>query len=343
MKVLTAQTRWLNRHCSQDVVDDFERAILFDTDAREEKGNERIASLFKKIYRRLAHLKTGKLDFVRRAMLSSPRLTIPRDDSDYFVVLMNLDMWKCLPLLKSRGHKSAYFFDAWPHNFHPLRRFIRDLGLDTVFTSSSQAADMLNECISNCRFHWIPEGIDMDIYGHHDYEKKDIDILQMGRRYDAYHQHILSVAAEVRKTYVYEQDKTQIIFPTRQEFVEAMSRTKISVCFPQNITHPEIAGDIETMTNRYLQSMASKCLVLGKAPREMIELFGYNPVVEVDMDQPAKQLKTILTDFDKYMPLIEKNHKNMSNHTWKKRWEEIQRIVGFPGQPKNGHEKQLLT
>jgi spore maturation protein CgeB len=94
------------------------------------------------------------------------------------------------------------------------------------------------------------------------------------------------------------------------------------------MTHPERAENIETMTVRYLQSMASKCLILGKAPEEMIDLFGYNPVIEVDMNEPVKQIIDLLNHFEEYIPLIEKNYSVViKQHTWQNRWEKIQDII----------------
>jgi hypothetical protein len=82
------------------------------------------------------------------------------------------------------------------------------------------------------------------------------------------------------------------------------------------------------MTNRYLQSMASKCLIVGHAPKEMIELFGYNPVVEIDWKAPMEQLDTIFDHYADYIPLMEKNYKMVSNHhTWEKRWEQIKNSI----------------
>ena len=58
-----------------------------------------------------------------------------------------------------------------------------------------------------------------------------------------------------------------------------MSKIKIVVSFPQNITNPKKAGDIETLTQRYWESMLSRNIIVGQAPEELIELIGYNPVI----------------------------------------------------------------
>lgn len=78
------------------------------------------------------------------------------------------------------------------------------------------------------------------------------------------------------------------------------------------------------MTQRYLQSMVSKCLVMGHAPKEMVSLFGYDPVVEADMDNPVGQLLSVLDNLDAFIPLNEMNYRSVvENHTWTKRWQAI--------------------
>src|SRR6185369_6557481 len=143
-----------------------------------------------------------------------------------------------------------------------------------------------------------------------------------------YHDQIISAVENHKKTYLYERERGRVIFPAREDFLDGLARSKISICIPCSITHPERAGDIETMTMRYLQSMASKCLVVGHAPAEMIELFGYNPVIEIDKKNPDKQLLELLNRFDDYVPLIEKNYAAVtSEHTWHNRWQQIARII----------------
>ena len=130
------------------------------------------------------------------------------------------------------------------------------------------------------------------------------------------------------RSYLYEAVQGEVLFPTPHSFVEALSRAKVSVCFPSSLTHPERSGCVETMTQRYLQSMASGCLVVGKMPGEMRELFGYEAVVDADMERPAEQLLEILASFDEYAPLIERNLSVVrEHHSWARRWETIARCL----------------
>ena len=115
---------------------------------------------------------------------------------------------------------------------------------------------------------------------------------------------------------------------SRETFVDGLARSKISICFPLSMTNPDRSGGIETMTNRYLESMASKCLIVGHAPEEMIQLFGYNPVIEVDWHDPAGQLTFILNNYDNFLALVEQNYwLVVREHTWERRWTQILELL----------------
>jgi len=71
--------------------------------------------------------------------------------------------------------------------------------------------------------------------------------------------------------------------------------------------------------------MAARSIILGVAPPELVELFGYNPIVEIDMNKPFEQIQNILANTDLYSNLIEKNYETVKNyHTWYHRWRSIQ-------------------
>ena len=56
-------------------------------------------------------------------------------------------------------------------------------------------------------------------------------------------------------------------------------------------------------------------------------LFDYNPIIEIDEENPIEQINTILKNYDSYIPLIEKNHETVARfHNWNAR---ISQIEGF--------------
>lgn len=242
----------------------------------------------------------------------------------YFSILMGAKLRECLPYFFLAKRKSIYFFDAWDQSHSHIDQFIKTFSVDDVFISSQQATEKLNKLYPGRRYHWVPEGIDPAWYTYLEYSDKDIDVLQIGRRYDAYHNKIARELQSDGFNYLYENNPGEFIFPTRLDFSRGLARTKISICVTSDITHPNRAGKIRTMTNRYLQSMASKALVVGIKPPELDVLFDYNPIVEIDMADPVGQLRNILNSYTDYIQLIEKNYEIVrSMHTWENRWSQI--------------------
>jgi hypothetical protein len=314
-------------HVSQDAVEEFETAVLADPRVAPATMNplgEAAAVAATRVLRK-AGANPGRA--MRR--LAGPASGM-RPPADYLAIMMGLDVLKCAPWFMRRARKSVYLFDAWPMWHEQISRFVESWDVRYAFVSSSQAAERLGGMSRGCTFTWLPEGVDVRQYQQRSYLERDIDVLQLGRKYDALHELIRPALAKAGRSYLYEREKAKIIFSSRADFVAGLARAKVSICVPSSITHPERAGDIETMTIRYLQSMVSKNLVVGRAPREMVDLFGYNPVVEIDMHDPAAQLLGILENYEGYVPLIEKNFDEVGrNHTWTDRWTRMATLL-FP-------------
>jgi len=314
-------------HVSFDTVKEFEETITSDkinslTTVQTHRYIYKASYLFWQKMK--MHYSTIKLVTIFNTLYSKTRKTEP----NYFCILMGPNWEKCFPYFMLSGKKSIYLFDAWPTQHKNILRFANSMNLDHVFVSSSQSALALQSIAPKPVFTWIPEAINPALYRYYDYKNKDIDVLALGRKFDIYHNKIVNGLKNNQRSYLYEEIKGIIVFPTREEFILGLARTKISICFPSSITHPERSENIETMTVRYLQSMASKCLILGQAPKEMINLFGYNPVIEINMDDPVKQLDYLLDHFEDCIPLIEKNYSTViEQHTWQKRWEKIHEII----------------
>lgn len=307
---------------SEDIILEFEKAILEDKNVQP--ANKKSYYISRLFFRLWNHVLTNNL--LHRSFSSLYQLfQIGR--KNYMVVLMGPRFPKCFPHFFTKGQKAVYMFDAWPTYYNNIIRFINDFQIDFLFVSSKQSAESINKLLGKNNVYWVPEGVDSDEYKFYPSAEKNIDVLSFGRNYQLFHKKIVDTLLSRKINYKFPDDGT-LVFSDRDSFIEGLARTKISVCFPTNITHAERAGEIETMTNRFLQSMASKCLVLGKAPEEMILLFGYNPVVEVEMENPANQVIEILANFEKYTELIEKNYDMVvKNHTWRNRWESISTII----------------
>lgn len=248
---------------------------------------------------------------------------------DIFTILMSPhDIYKLFPLGFLSKRKHIYIYDLWQPEYKYFEKCLYNLDISSVFFSSRQTYEYFNKNIKdlNTNFYWIPEAITPKTYKYLDYDNKDIDILSFGRKYDYYHKSIIDYTEKNNITYIYQKDK--IVFPDKISFIEGLSKSKISICFPASTTHKDTVGDISKITMRYFQSMASKCLILGKAPKDMKYLFDYNPIIEIDEKNSCEQLKEILYNYKDYIPLIEKNYREVTNkHLYENRVNEILSII----------------
>jgi hypothetical protein len=298
-------------HVSLDIVSEFETEIKRDSDIITVPIKwELPGKIFWKFYKKFPFKYSFKNNSVNNIV----------------IIMIGLRPYFCFPYFLTSNKRNIYLFDAWPKSYNEIELFINTFNIKNVFFSSFQTTKYFkNRVKTNCV--WIPEGVDSSQYKFSEYNEKDIDVLQFGRKYDWYHNLILEPLKSNGYSYKYEKIKGDIIFKAQNDFIAGLGRAKISICVPANITHPENAGNVSTLTNRYLQSMASKCLIIGYKPYDMNKIFSYDPIIEIDKNNPVKQLLDILANYHDYIPLIERNYQEViNNHTWKNRWLEIQKI-----------------
>jgi hypothetical protein len=127
-----------------------------------------------------------------------------------------------------------------------------------------------------------------------------------------------------RRVHRYQQDSTTIIFPAFAELIGGFAQSRISVCFPGSMTNKEWAGNVETVTYRYFESIASKCVLYGHCPAELKDLFGYDPVVAADLDRPFEQIEHILNNLPEYHQLVDRNYQRLLEvGTWDARIKQM--------------------
>ena len=110
-----------------------------------------------------------------------------------------------------------------------------------------------------------------------------------------------------------------MLFPDFDSMVAGIRSSKITICYPQCDTKPWRAGNIETLTQRYWEGMLSGTLIAGRAPKELIDLCGYNPVITFG-EHPAQQIEDVLDHIEDYQELADRNRKYAEeNADWSKR------------------------
>ena len=158
---------------------------------------------------------------------------------------------------------------------------------------------MLQQELPNIQFVYVPEAV-TPTHFNIGMELKDRtnQVLEIGRKHPDYH-------AVLSK---YFKNGGAWVNGWVEDYYGTLVQTQVNVCFPRCDTHPEMAGEMETLTERYWESMFSRCLMVGRAPKELIDILGYNPVVEVDWKNQEEQLTEILSHIEDYQPLVDKNY-----------------------------------
>lgn len=205
-------------------------------------------------------------------------------------------------------------WDVWPNSWESLYQDLIFFRCRTVFVTVKAMAEKITQELG-IQAYWIPEGIDPIGYEKgaelHD---RAIDVYELGRQKKDYHAVLeeLHRKGAVKQYYrnIYDDNGglQKLAFPTADDLLKNLPNIKIIVSFPQVDTHPEKAGGLDTLTQRYWEAMLSRCLIIGRAPRELIELIGYDPVVNVDWQEPDKQLEAILNTITNYQELVDKNY-----------------------------------
>lgn len=225
-------------------------------------------------------------------------------------------------------------WDVWPEYWETLYADLRLLQCKIVFVTVRQMAEKLSADLG-IKAYWIPEGIDLNDYQlGKDLSQRNIDIYELGRQkreYNAVIENILQtgrVKSLVRNKYAADGSLLELAYPTAEGLLQHLPKIKIIVCFPKCDTHPENANNLETLTQRYWEAMLSRCLIVGRAPKELTDLIGYNPVVDVDWSNPEEQLACILNHITDYQNFVNKNYDIALKYaSWDNRIKQIKRIL----------------
>ncbi len=194
-------------------------------------------------------------------------------------------------------------WDCWPMYFEKTCHWLIKHHVRTAVFTSSQTADRMKKRFPQMNILAITEGIDTSKYKEgKDLNERSIDLLEFGRR----NKKVFDVNLPSNYKHLYSKNGEHL-FKTEQDLVNGLSDSKITVCFPRCDTQPQKAGDIETLTQRYWEAMLSKIVIVGRAPKELVDLTGYNPVIEIDKDYQEEQIIDIIEHIDNYQNLVNKN------------------------------------
>lgn len=196
-----------------------------------------------------------------------------------------------------------FIWDCWPQYFEKSCKWFKRHGVRTAIFTSSQTAERMRERFPEMNILWCPEGIDTSLYSEgKELKNREIDILEFGRS----NRKVFKAELPSSIKHVCTMQNGKYIF-TNEELRQSMGDAKVTITLPRSITQPDVAGDIETLTQRYWECMLTRMVMVGHAPKELVDFIGYNPVIEIDYENPNGQINDILQHLADYRDLTSKN------------------------------------
>lgn len=215
-------------------------------------------------------------------------------------------------------------WDTWPKYWKRIiSSFIRH-NIDIAFFTQRITAEEISKYLPTVKCIYLPEALNPTGYmPGKNLIDREIDVLEMGRIFKNYHSVIVDGLRS--HTHLFQMD-SHLLFKTFKDLTNGLANAKITICFPRSITNPEQAGGIETLTQRYWECMFSRSLMLGHAPKDLIDILGYNPVIEVDWTNTKNQILNILENIGEYQHLV---NKNFEQAKLKGTWESRIKIISY--------------
>lgn len=193
-----------------------------------------------------------------------------------------------------------FIWDCWPCYFEKVCVWFKKHNVRTAIFTSSQTAARMRERFPKMNIMYSPEGIDTSRYSTgKPLAERCIDLLEYGRGSG------LNIEMDGMRHIRTKKDGKYLY--SNEQLVEVMGDAKVTIALPRSITEPEKAGDIETLTQRYWENMLSRIVMVGHAPKELVDLIGYNPVIEMDTDHPNNQIIDVIAHIGDYQKLVDKN------------------------------------
>lgn len=219
-------------------------------------------------------------------------------------------------------------WDCWPMYFERVAHWFSAYHVRTAIFTSSQTAERMQHRFPDMNILFVPEGIRTSLYkAGKSLAERSIDLFEIGsvrrswykRRHAEAYGRLCRLPADADLT-------------TNEGFRHVLQETRLTVVVPRCLTQPEETGDIETLTQRYWEAMLSGIVMVGKSPRELTDLLGYDPVISLDKERPTQQIEDILAHIADYQQLADRNREAaLRLGDWTLRMRQIQEFLTAKG------------
>ena len=195
-----------------------------------------------------------------------------------------------------------FIWDCWPSLYDRTEQWLKKHKVKTaIFTSTISAAEMQRRC-PDMNILRVTEGINVTSYSAgKPLAERNVDFLEYGSKQRNLFSKPIEGINHVNSTSII----TQMM--TWETLVETMADAKVTLALPRCDVDPVGTEGLETLTQRFWEGMLSRSVLVGRAPKELIELIGYNPVIDLDRNNAETQIKNIIDNIEKYQTLVDRN------------------------------------
>ena len=195
-----------------------------------------------------------------------------------------------------------FIWDCWPSMYDRIEKWFYKHNIRTaIFTSSITAEEIRQRCPDVNILH-VTEGIDTSVYhAGGSLVRRSIDFLEYGSKQRNIFEKPLEGINHVNSTSII----TKMM--TWNDLLNTMSDAKVTLALPRCDIDQEVTGGVETLTQRFWEGMLSRSVLVGRAPKELTDLIGYNPVITLDRQNAEEQIKDIIAHIDDFQSLVDKN------------------------------------
>lgn len=285
-----------------------------------------------------------------------PNITIDRDYDMFFTVcerVSELLHMKALKGLRDRCKKSV----CWIMEF-----YVKDIPVyKSCLEVLAQFDYVVFMFVANDPFkpylrgqsRFLPAGIDtLRFCPYPNPPARSIDVLSIGRRAPATHQALMRMAKEDGKFYVYDTIDSLRAYNLEEHRVlmaNMAKRSRYFIVSPGKFDKPEETGGLSEFGNRYVESAAPGCIMLGMRPSnnpEFENIFHWpDAVIEVPFtsDEIVSVIRALDKDPERQMRVRQTNiTQSLLHHDWAYRWETILEMVGLQPLPALQERKRTL-
>ncbi|MEM6757390.1 MAG: glycosyltransferase [Planctomycetota bacterium] len=214
-------------------------------------------------------------------------------DGRHDVVFVPEDQLGFFPPMGLRRRVVPWCMDSWPRFDAGLHAFFERFGVQRACFTQRAAVERCRAAMPDLDACWMPESTPPGLYeSATPLADRSIRLISYGRQLDGVNEAMAEVGDAA--TGVFDATACRKRFADMADLRRALGQTRATIAYPRSTTDPAFSGGSETMTLRYLEAVASGTVLLGQAPREMIDLFGFDPVIQATPDT----LRSVVQDLN---------------------------------------------